>query len=431
MNRILKGMLAVALVLIVMTAIFTGCSAGKPTVNLNDYVKVICDGYDGYGSLTARVDFKQIVEDYGEYIEFNGEPYFKDKTPEAAVLFTFEYYEPYKVGYEKFNSLKNGDKVKFSWELNENGIEHLATMFNVDFTYKDFDYEVKDLQPLKEVDPFETIDLEYFGSTGRAVPSPYGKTIVNVDDKKIELALNFAENYQNVSNGDVLKVSVEADDASFAKSHGIVFTRKEAEIVVEGLNYYAQEDPYEVFEYITPESIDKAITAIKSNYEKVPGVVMVEYVGAMYYYADTLDFESHAQNANNQLVLVFHIENGIVPGGWYSYLAPLNDVIIKQVKHEDGSVSKHTILEGFEYEHDTLLDTIGNYRAEYVFTYGGPEYTTDFNFNGKYYAGHMSLEDMMEAFEVNVLNEKNLFGDKMEKRYNCVIATEALQEFIK
>ena len=92
MNRMFKCLLTAVLLLCVATAIFTGCSVSKPTVDLNDYVKVVCAGYDGYGSLTALVDFKQIVEDYGEYVEFNGEPYFKDKTPEAAVLFAFEYY---------------------------------------------------------------------------------------------------------------------------------------------------------------------------------------------------------------------------------------------------------------------------------------------------------------------------------------------------
>ena len=59
----------------VLGMVLTGCGAsgGRPTVNLNDYIVVEVEGYDGRGSFNdAHVDYVALAEKYGDRAE-NGE----------------------------------------------------------------------------------------------------------------------------------------------------------------------------------------------------------------------------------------------------------------------------------------------------------------------------------------------------------------------
>lgn len=435
MKRIGRVFASVLLLAGLAGILLTGCSFGKPTVKLNDYVVVTCEGYDGYGTIYASVDYSQIVEDYADRLsEDLDSELFGSKTPEIAAEFAFNYYEPFALAYKSPDNAKNGDKIKFSWNTSERGIEKLQEVLDVNFDFEDLTYKVKDLKSLEKVDPFEQVNQNYFGISGNATPSGYGTAVVNINDSEITFDLEL-DTDQTVQNGDTIKVAIDVneDEAdSLARNYGIILSRTEAEILVDGLPYYAQKNPKEIFDCITAESFSHAEKAMLDNYKDYIGQITVSYVGAVYYYADTLDFESYQSNPNNQLVLVYHVDNGVYPGGWYSYVAPNADVLIKYIKNEDGSTTKSVVTEDLYISYDALSDKLGNYFYEYITYWDGPEIATHFIYEDLYYEGHKTLEETISAIETNLIKgQENIYGQKIEKRYNNVIASESLQEYFK
>ncbi len=210
MKKTNQLLVCIAVFLLTMGSL-TGCFLSKPTVNLNDYIEVTAQGYDGYGSIRARVDFDQIVEDYADHLakKINSEA-FGDKTAEMAALYVFEELDPYKLSYEKEEGTKNGDTVKFVWETNESGIKQLEQILRVKFTYEDFVYEVKEMPALREVDPFEYLTLEYSGISGKAVISKCQieiPIIVNDNESTVRVEAE-VDKKEKLSNGDTVKLTI-------------------------------------------------------------------------------------------------------------------------------------------------------------------------------------------------------------------------------
>ena len=138
--------------------LLTGC--GSSSVNLNDYVVITDEGYDGYGTISVKLDYEKLIEDHEDKLTDKNidSSIFGVKTPKLAAAFVFEAQKPYELSYEESDTLKNGDKIEFTWETNENAIETLKGILEVNIKYSKFTYTVKDLEALTEFDPFENID---------------------------------------------------------------------------------------------------------------------------------------------------------------------------------------------------------------------------------------------------------------------------------
>ena len=417
---------------VLMCFALTGC--GTKTVNLNDYIEVKANGYEGYGSFSAHVDFDQILEDYSDCLTDKNldTQYFGDKTPAVAAEFAFEYYKPYVLAYETSNTLNNGDKVEFSWNTSEQGIEILKEILKVDFKCSDFDYTVEGLEPLREVNPFEEIDVSVSGISGHQrayVGTDYMEAVINLDNGtklKFDLEAEIGPDHTNWENGE--KVSLKLDQSDFnaedlARKYGIIINTFEGEYTVNGLAFYPYDNPQLVFDYLTEDS-DSLQNALKTmtNYVQVDNEERkVEYVGSVFYYQNKgNDFECGfgEHNGYNQLMIIFHITNDKVPGWLYSYLAPNNDIIIDYKENEDGAKDMVVMLD----THQPFFDTELFYSKEYYSRYfnHGPHDIT-FEHNGVLYVGHLTIEDCIEAFEAN---------EQIERDYDHILASESLKGYV-
>lgn len=241
---------AVVTVLIIMLSVMlTGC--GAPTVNLNDYVTVTVNGYDGYGSVSVSLDYEKIIADHSDRLADNlDNQIFGDKTPVLAAELAFSYYEPYSIAYEHSNTYKNGDVIEVYWNTNESAIEMLTQVLDIKCTYDNFSYTVEGLRPVKTVNPFENIEMNSWGTSGQAgfssdghayidvdedAPEGYGFQYVEVDGNKIaklRIKVDYSKN-GSLSNGDTVHVRLyDVDPARFAQYCGIEVTCTEADIVV-------------------------------------------------------------------------------------------------------------------------------------------------------------------------------------------------------
>ena len=405
----------------------TGC--GSPsTVNLNDYVIANVNGYDGYGTAYLSLDVDQIIDDYSHKLNKNaGNGILGADTPALAAELAFDMYDPFDLEYEAPEGVKNGDKIEVVWDVNPNAVKELQKFLDVKFKYSDFDLTVEGLEELREVDPFEGFVLEGYGLSGKASLDTYTDAEIEISEGETQTFDVDIPYTENVSNGDSIHVTLENDAEYFAKNYGIELTRTEADIVIENLDYIPTENIQEVFECVTEESLENAKAAILWNYRDYVGDMKAELVGMVLYYNEEADLESFSSNnPNNQLALVYHLDNGVYPGGWYAYIALNEDVVINYQTLEDGTIVKTTTGENW----DALPDAFGNYRGEYITYWGGPEVPTCFEYNGLNYAGHKTLAECLEALDVNLIQGKDGSYWSEARSYDHRVVTNGLKDVV-
>ncbi len=435
-----KGLSILLVLCTLMCMLLTGC--GNSSVNLNDYVVITDEGYDGYGKLSVKLDYEKLIEDHEDKLTDKNidSSIFGVKTPKLAAAFVFEAQKPYELSYEDSDTLKNGDKVEFTWETNANAIETLKGILEVNIKYDKFTHTVKDLEALTEFDPFENIDYNCGGFSGNGTINKATATYTPESGFKLEWSLDFDKSKNGTwSNGDTISLSINNEQAkeTAAREHGLKLTRTTADLKLEALRYFPTENPQEIFEYFSEEDKQNVIEAVKDKYKKYAGEIKVEYVGAMYYYTDPIDFTKTSYEANNRFVLVFHVTNGIEPDGWYTYMSPsmpsVESVYIDIDKDEDGKITRKTVWGGKSMVQTKFPTTEGSYISErkHTQTKNGP--ATYFTYNNLYYEGCQTIKDCIETFTYyNVTNVTKLFsGQKVEMPYNHVVATDNLKQYIK
>ena len=57
-----KGLSFLLVLCTLMCMLFTGC--GSSSVNLNDYVVITDEGYDGYGTKSVKLDYEKLIADH-------------------------------------------------------------------------------------------------------------------------------------------------------------------------------------------------------------------------------------------------------------------------------------------------------------------------------------------------------------------------------
>lgn len=223
------------------------------TINLNKYVKVKTNGYDGYGTATVDLDTdklekdfvgkikltsagKQLMKQYQGYMDladlFDDSSDVKgSKEEKMALAIVEEYlYDDTPVGLSKTSSLSNGQSVqcKFSKDLKTNS-EKLSKYCRVRIKYKNFDYKVSGLKKVKKKDL--NLNLTFEGMNGNGS--------INWDDVPEEISYFDIDNEDDLSNGDkvtlTLKDGVQND---FIKNFGYLPKKQSYTFEVSGLESY-------------------------------------------------------------------------------------------------------------------------------------------------------------------------------------------------
>ncbi len=156
------------------------------------YVDFEVEGYDGYGSVYAEVDWEAVSKKYGSKLKkaFKGGDGLGDMLDPVAVMSMFVDVE---LDYE--GGLKNGDSVKYKWVVDDK----LYDLFDIKFKFKNGSYKVKGLQKVKTFDIFNSLTVTFDGYEG------YGEVIISNLSKYITV-----DSYENLSNGDTVTLRVNS-----------------------------------------------------------------------------------------------------------------------------------------------------------------------------------------------------------------------------
>ena len=147
------------------------------TIDLNKYISISTDGYDGYGTARYELNAEELSKDFVSKYKLkesdsdlqntimgisNGLG-ITDYACSGAFLTLLGSVELSEDEY-----LSNGDELILSWKTldSENGDsvkQRIKDSFSIKLDYSDIKYKVSDLKPVEKVEPFEGVDIKFYG----------------------------------------------------------------------------------------------------------------------------------------------------------------------------------------------------------------------------------------------------------------------------
>ena len=273
----------------------------KTRVNLDKYLVVEYEGYDGIGKAVVSLDKKEFFDD-NEKLKFNVSKLKKysaisgmddvidildrnsgisDYVASKGATALYECVN--KSGsLDKSDGLSNGDEIVYTWDIEDQEI--IEDILNCKLKYSDKKFEVKGLEKVETFNPFDFITVEYSGM------SPNGRVEINGNDKSVN-GLNFkADKYDGLSNGDTVTVTASYgySEKDYIDSYGKLPYPLTQTYTVEGLASYitsSSEIPDDLIDKMNKQSVDVITSTVANNYNysgsSSPslGIDSLEYLG--------------------------------------------------------------------------------------------------------------------------------------------------------
>lgn len=296
-------------------------SGRKTSINLNDYLSVGFDGYDTVGTAYADFDYEKFMNKYEEKLKWNNS-YLKklERSAEnenftnsflAEILFEYTTGTPAELLYEYVinaglldvrSNLSNGDTVTWEWSISEDSQKEMEKMLDCKLIFSDQEFKVQGLEKADTVDPFSILQVEYEGI------SPNGSAYLQSNAKdEFESMIQFETDRSNgLSNGDILTVSVNDDNANYLLSnYGKILSPLQKEYTVEGLDEYVGSwneltDDFKAM--LKAESEDKIYAYTASEYAKSSLLSNLSYKG---YIFSTLKNEEESSDKYNDIYIIY------------------------------------------------------------------------------------------------------------------------------
>ena len=192
---IIGACVALVLVLLIVIALH------KPTVNLNDYLKVTYGGYDGGGVAYTEIDWNSMKEDFENKISYKrGMAQTGGMTPIDIIM---EYTNANIEG--KNEKLSNGDKVSYTWKVDKDAI---AKLIKCKIKYSDGSKKVSGLKEMELFDPFKNLKVTFSGV------EPNGEADIEYNGDMLSEYDFTCDKTSGLKNGDKIKISL-TEDAGF------------------------------------------------------------------------------------------------------------------------------------------------------------------------------------------------------------------------
>ena len=275
---IILGIVGLFLVLICVLVFFL---TRPKTYNLEDYVTIEYSGYDGHATARAYLNIGDLEEDILE-AKYKGKGVddiwgYTKALSYAAQLESLLYDVDVDLegGYDE---LSNGDELvaKISYDNKD------AKKLKIRFTGDSVTETVEGLEAIREVDPFEDLEVSFEGT------APDGYMTYNYTGD-LPYAYFTYDNSSNLSNGDIVTFTFGVDNDTTERA-GYYVTRREQTYEVHGLLEYADsfEDLDPVIDQMKKDATDKITAYISSSYSSDVSTSPLKYSGYVFFskYAD-------------------------------------------------------------------------------------------------------------------------------------------------
>lgn len=216
---IIGACVALVLVLLIVIALH------KPTVNLNDYLKVTYGGYDGGGVAYTEIDWNSMKEDFENKISYKrGMAQTGGMTPIDIIM---EYTNANIEG--KNEKLSNGDKVSYTWKVDKDAI---AKLIKCKIKYSDGSKKVSGLKEMELFDPFKNLKVTFSGV------EPNGEADIEYNGDMLSEYDFTCDKTSGLKNGDKIKISFTEDAGYYVDQYNKAPSVLEKEYKVKNLGKY-------------------------------------------------------------------------------------------------------------------------------------------------------------------------------------------------
>lgn len=216
---IIGACVALVLVLLIVIALH------KPTVNLNDYLKVTYGGYDGGGVAYTEIDWNSMKEDFENKISYKrGMAQTGGMTPIDIIM---EYTNANVEG--KNEKLSNGDKVSYTWKVDKDAI---AKLIKCKIKYSDGSKKVSGLKEMELFDPFKNLKVTFSGV------EPNGEADIEYNGDMLSEYDFTCDKTSGLKNGDKIKISLTEDAGYYVDQYNKAPSVLEKEYKVKNLGKY-------------------------------------------------------------------------------------------------------------------------------------------------------------------------------------------------
>ena len=293
-------LIAVIAVVVVAIVALVVVKNQKKKVNINDYISVEYNGYETAG--TAYVDFDEtgfseaVIKAQGKKlknVKSLDDLDWSDLT-DLMGSSNWDLIDSITFDVKPDSDLSNGDVVTVTASWNED-YEKKA---GVKILSKEQEFTVEGLEEVKEVDPFEDIEVTFSGTP----PYVYPDWTNNSDDDYLRyLWFNF-EDYDSLDVGDTVTLTVDESEEN-ALANGYKFTQTSKEYIVSGVDSYvtsAADISADNLDSMKNEATD-ALDAYFANNNSYIGNSGFSYEGSYYLVAKNSD----TWGDTNVLYLVF------------------------------------------------------------------------------------------------------------------------------
>ena len=269
----------------------------KAPINLDDYVVVETDGYNGIGTARVSIDWDAMEEKYNTNLLFTSAAYkeFGDDVDGMSPVDVLKRYV--SVDLERTKGLSNGMEVYYDWDIDEDYSDYLR----IDLKYDDdLKYEVSGLKEAEIFDAFADLTVRFVGA------EPYGTVVIEYTGTELS-AEDFIFEYpeEGLKNGDVIVIRIDESKLdALVDNYGKVPEVLEMEYTVEGLSDHltqVADISDDSMESMKTEAANAMTAYISENWGGGESLTSMTYVGCIFLTSKTTE-------GANKLYLVYKIE---------------------------------------------------------------------------------------------------------------------------
>lgn len=293
---IIIGICAAALCIVVAIVTVFFISNRKTTISLNDYVSVEYEGYDGYGIAEVSFDWTALEK---KFLDISGK---EDTEDLEALSNSLSFYAlESTISYElnKDDALSNGDKITLTWSYDN----EIAADFKLEFEGDKKTFTVSDLKEIKEIDPFEALEVTFSGT------SPYASVSWDItsEDEIYDYISFEASKEDYLTEGEKITLTLDTYDQEeyFLQEYGCKFSKTSKEYTCENLASYimiANDITDDLLETMKKET-KAVINDYKSSIRSDVTISNVEYAG--YYFLSLKDVEDNYWDDANKCYIIY------------------------------------------------------------------------------------------------------------------------------
>ncbi len=279
-----------------LLVIIIAIANAKPTINMNKYITVDSEGYDGYGSARIEIDWDAIEEKYGDKVKYTKKAkdeygnYLKLATPVDLLS------EAVSVKLDKNTKLSNGETVEYKWNVEEDISDYLK----VKVKFKDDSYTVEGLTEVGKFNPFDSLEVTFSGI------APNGQIDYDYSGSELSTYDFKCDKTSGLRNGDKVKISINDRDMSYyAEKFGKVPDTTSKEYEVSGLEEYVSEYASLTDDFLSTckkEAEDSIYAYTAKSYNAESSLTDLKYAG---YILNAVKDGSGYYNSYNNLYIIY------------------------------------------------------------------------------------------------------------------------------